>query len=178
MRSISSYRAPELVRNHQYINKVDIWAVDCIVYELLLGQKAFIGDIAVFQFSVSEDLLEFLTNVIIEESIRSALYVHLQVMFSRNPKFRLSAIEISCEKFWVPEMVYDEENPYAFGTDESPDILWNPNVNVAIGMIGESIAIRLIAEILCQTIKIDLHIVKIFIFYFKKVRKFNATLRL
>jgi serine/threonine protein kinase len=48
-RGTSSYRAPELVEydKRTYTNKVDIWAIGCILYELVLGRKAFRTDDAV-----------------------------------------------------------------------------------------------------------------------------------
>jgi len=54
-----SYRAPELLRgvDFVYTNKVDIWALGCIFYELLFGRKAFAGDFAVREYSSSLELL-------------------------------------------------------------------------------------------------------------------------
>jgi serine/threonine protein kinase len=50
-RGTNSYRAPELIRdcNRNYTNKVDIWAVGCIFYELVFQVKAFQGDYEVIQ---------------------------------------------------------------------------------------------------------------------------------
>lgn len=47
------YRAPELLSDAQgrYSNKSDIWSLGCIVYELLIGEKAFAGDYAVFKYA-------------------------------------------------------------------------------------------------------------------------------
>src|SRR5947207_315012 len=48
-RGSSSYWAPELLAEiAQYTNKVDIWALGCILYELVCGKRAFAGDWAVF----------------------------------------------------------------------------------------------------------------------------------
>lgn len=53
-RGTQCYRAPELVqKSPRFNNKVDIWALGCILYELLFSKKAFDGDYAVFEFSVS-----------------------------------------------------------------------------------------------------------------------------
>jgi serine/threonine protein kinase len=38
-----------LLNNHTYNNKVDIWAIGCILFEVLFGQKAFSGDYEVLQ---------------------------------------------------------------------------------------------------------------------------------
>jgi Protein kinase domain/Ankyrin repeats (3 copies)/Ankyrin repeats (many copies) len=53
-RGTRSYRAPELIRETpKYTNKVDLWAVGCILYELVLGQKAFTDDWQVLQHAAS-----------------------------------------------------------------------------------------------------------------------------
>ena len=43
-RGTSSYRAPELLSRRKFSNKVDIWAVGCILYEVVFLRKAFLGD--------------------------------------------------------------------------------------------------------------------------------------
>jgi serine/threonine protein kinase len=48
-----SYRSPELIENFKYTNKVDIWAIGCILYELIFKRKAFSDDWAVLRFSES-----------------------------------------------------------------------------------------------------------------------------
>src|SRR6266516_2085287 len=54
-RGTSSYRAPELIRETQskYTNKVDMWAVGCILYELVLRRRAFASDWDVMQHAMS-----------------------------------------------------------------------------------------------------------------------------
>lgn len=52
-RGSPSYRAPELVTDqdsHTFTNKIDIWALGCILFELVLGKKPFPSDLAVFQY--------------------------------------------------------------------------------------------------------------------------------
>jgi serine/threonine protein kinase len=49
-RGTPSYRAPELITNGKYNNKVDIWAIGCILFELVFREKAFVGDYAVLQY--------------------------------------------------------------------------------------------------------------------------------
>jgi serine/threonine protein kinase len=54
-RGTCSYRAPELVQyveNRTYTNKVDIWAMGCILYELVFHKKAFPNDHAVYLYSL------------------------------------------------------------------------------------------------------------------------------
>jgi serine/threonine protein kinase len=53
-RGTTSYRAPELIQDNPiYTQKVDIWALGCIFYEVITGQKAFQSDWHVrdYQFS-------------------------------------------------------------------------------------------------------------------------------
>jgi serine/threonine protein kinase len=56
-RGTSSYRAPELLRDLPvYNNKVDIWALGCIFFELCTGRKAFTNDFAVFEYNRNPQL--------------------------------------------------------------------------------------------------------------------------
>lgn len=44
-RGTGGYRAPELIRDiHQFTNKVDIWALGCILHELTNKSEAFKDD--------------------------------------------------------------------------------------------------------------------------------------
>src|ERR1700694_4136583 len=54
-RGTACYRAPELIRERpSYNNKVDIFAMGCILYELANGgRKAFSNDFSVLQYAVS-----------------------------------------------------------------------------------------------------------------------------
>ena len=54
-RGTSSYRAPELIcgSSLKYTNKIDIWAVGCILYELVFRRKAFPNDYKVGQHADS-----------------------------------------------------------------------------------------------------------------------------
>jgi serine/threonine protein kinase len=55
-RGTSGYRAPEVLREEAiYTNKVDIWAVGCILYELAAGNKAFHEDWAVREYAFGSD---------------------------------------------------------------------------------------------------------------------------
>ena len=37
------YMAPELVRHEKYSEKVDVWSLGCITYQLLSGKTPFDG---------------------------------------------------------------------------------------------------------------------------------------
>ena len=60
-RGTSGYRAPELIADdhRRYNNKVDIWALGCILYELLTGSKAFENDLLVLDYSVRGQKFKF-----------------------------------------------------------------------------------------------------------------------
>lgn len=54
VRGTSGYRAPELLAEPAtYTNKVDIWAMGCILHELAVARKAFINDQAVLDYRTS-----------------------------------------------------------------------------------------------------------------------------
>jgi serine/threonine protein kinase len=44
------YRAPELINNSRFNEKVDIWAMGCILYELIVSKPLFLNDSAVVQY--------------------------------------------------------------------------------------------------------------------------------
>lgn len=51
-RGTASYRAPELLGEYPvFTNKVDIWALGCIIYELVSQERAFHDDYAVRQYA-------------------------------------------------------------------------------------------------------------------------------
>src|SRR5437879_2079743 len=58
-RGSPGYRAPELLREvSKYNNKVDIWAMGCIMYELASGQKAFGSDDGVRYLSPDDIIVD------------------------------------------------------------------------------------------------------------------------
>jgi serine/threonine protein kinase len=69
-RGTSSYRAAELVKDEKltYTNKVDIWAMACILYEVAFQKKAFGGDMAVLSYALSKEPPEIPCQVELEIS--------------------------------------------------------------------------------------------------------------
>ena len=54
-RGTIGYRAPEMLKEEaSYNNKVDIWALGCILYEIACRKKAFASDYAVERLAFSE----------------------------------------------------------------------------------------------------------------------------
>jgi serine/threonine protein kinase len=101
-RGTSSYRAPELVRNGQFNNKVDIWAVGCILYEIVTHRKAFATDNAVYDYSAQHSFtgakltlpldLEIYQDEKFEDSIGELIYKMLKI----DPSIRPSAVDLMC----------------------------------------------------------------------------------
>ena len=65
----SGYRAPELMDSgrKRYTNKVDIWSMGCILYELATGRRAFEDDWEVLQYRYSGKS----KNIVLEETFDS-----------------------------------------------------------------------------------------------------------
>jgi serine/threonine protein kinase len=61
----SGYRVPELLIDGKpgYNNKVDIWSMGCILYELAVGRRAFYNDFATIKYRISKpDISVYLDN--------------------------------------------------------------------------------------------------------------------
>jgi hypothetical protein len=72
-RGTPGYRAPELLLedNYGYTNKVDIWAMGCILHELVLGVKPFASDFAVLEHYRSKCQIDLhFYNTFQQESIK------------------------------------------------------------------------------------------------------------
>ena len=57
-RGTASYRSPEILdsRRPKYNNKTDIFALGCIAYEILTGEKLFWDDYAILRYSTTGTL--------------------------------------------------------------------------------------------------------------------------
>lgn len=88
------YRAPELISERSvYNNKTDIWALGCIIGELITGMKTFTGDYAVIQYSMDGTGEQFCSLGAVQSTDGKLL---LEVFFvakllSRDPLSRPSA---------------------------------------------------------------------------------------
>ena len=83
-RGTSGYRAPELIKNRHYTNKVDIWALGCVVCELLSGHKVFDDDFEVYKFSDSKEPLVFHEVVALDGPLNLALFDRLKSMLDQK----------------------------------------------------------------------------------------------
>jgi serine/threonine protein kinase len=95
-RGTRSYRAPELVRLDQkskYTNKVDIWAVGCILYELVLKRRAFADDWEVLQHVKSGKEYEVIIGPasVPDERRRGFLAKIIKELLNSDPSGRPSA---------------------------------------------------------------------------------------
>ena len=99
-RGTSSYRAPELVNNGKFTNKVDIWALGCILFEVIFLQKAFLGDYAVqdysHKFRASGEKLQFPLDLAIcqEETFRKSIESLIHKMLEVDASLRPSAVDL------------------------------------------------------------------------------------
>jgi serine/threonine protein kinase len=58
-RGTDGYRAPELIHEGRYSNKVDIWALGCILYLLATGKSPFFRDWDVLKYSYHPNMALF-----------------------------------------------------------------------------------------------------------------------
>jgi serine/threonine protein kinase len=94
----NGYRAPELVRGIKkvFTNKVDIWAIGCIFYEMVFRRRAFYEDYATLNYSFEGALYVPPVNSdnIWEIISRDVLVAALEKLLNIDPKQRPTAIEI------------------------------------------------------------------------------------
>ena len=116
-RGTSSYRAPELVNpdgERTFTNKVDIWAIGCILYEVICRKRAFQDDYNVSLYSVeyryfkSElkipiDPADPLVDLNTKECLRNIIHSMLQI----DPLKRPTAKDL-CQAF---EQLLNPNNP-------------------------------------------------------------------
>jgi tetratricopeptide (TPR) repeat protein len=93
-RGTQGYRAPELMSSaNGFTNKADIWALGCILYELMTGTKAFDTDWSVWGYYVSDSALEILVP-----GLSQILQTHLSAvtdeLLQRDYKKRPSAARL------------------------------------------------------------------------------------
>jgi len=92
-RGTQGYRAPELLRAQpNFTNKVDIWALGCILYELATTTKAFGNDWATKEYS--QEPKQVLSISVPSEFLEHHLSEHLLRLLHRVPKERPRASNI------------------------------------------------------------------------------------
>jgi len=117
-REIPSYRAPELMREdpHSYSNKVDIWALGCILHEIALCENVFLSDAAVLEYCSSRRSLNVScgehfdgnANINISNAIHDMLQIDpsqrpsASVLLERFHRYYQQAFEIQLHTHWHP----------------------------------------------------------------------------
>lgn len=96
----SSYRAPELlVENPKYTKKVDIWALGCILFELMTSKKAFAGDWALHDYRIEKyarlPINISLTLSMLPDVLEEHVSAILSQLLNRDWKQRPSSAETS-----------------------------------------------------------------------------------
>lgn len=89
------YRAPELVREYsRYTNRVDIFALGCILFELVAsGQKAFASDFEVLEYASLRSKIDLPPNITYSGS-RGNLSHAIRAMLAIEPSARPSANQL------------------------------------------------------------------------------------
>lgn len=102
-RGTQSYRAPELCReSNAVVNmKSDVWAVGCILFELVSGEKAFSNDIAVARYSDHKQrpeihLLQKPRECRLQSFITQLIHTMLEVDWWRRPAARDILYGLTC----------------------------------------------------------------------------------
>jgi hypothetical protein len=90
----TSYRAPELLKEEPtFTNKVDIWALGCVIHELATGKSAFLADWAVQQYSFERSpiAIEFPW---LPKFLQHSVSVNINGLLNRDWKGRPSATNV------------------------------------------------------------------------------------
>ena len=92
----SGYRAPELIDSSgRYTNKVDIWAMGCVLYELVTRERAFKDDWEVFKYLHSGTSKEVVLDLAFDEGSTQAITSHIVTMLQIDSSVRPSASKLS-----------------------------------------------------------------------------------
>ena len=102
-RGTPGYRAPELLRDESvYTNKVDIWALGCILYELACGRKAFNGDYTTLAFALDPNRKPLPFSTVFPTSVEQALHSSFLPMLDLDPlkRPRVSSANSTFQLMW------------------------------------------------------------------------------
>lgn len=91
-RGTPGYRAPELLQDDaKYNNKVDIWSMGCILYELVVGTKLFATDLAILEHYRSKSSLDIAFDETFDATSQTDLLETIHITMQSNPSLRLTA---------------------------------------------------------------------------------------
>lgn len=94
------YRAPEVFKNLDYNNKIDVWSLGCILYEMIVHEQLFgeIQDDKSLQSAVCNP--QYITTRINSKIKDRNLVQLLLKMLNQDPQLRPSVSEIMKDKYW------------------------------------------------------------------------------
>jgi serine/threonine protein kinase len=92
-RGTNGYRAPELISKYEISQQGDIWALGCILYELVTGNQRFQSDGEIFVYTDSQPM-DLPRDDIMSNESRTAISNCLQETIRVNPLSRSSASEL------------------------------------------------------------------------------------
>ena len=101
-RGTDGYRAPELLLCHLgkkavFNNKVDIWSIGCILFELAVCRKAFVNDFATLQYQLYTEALDIPLDESFGEQCKETVNRNIQSMLALTSSSRPSAADLENE---------------------------------------------------------------------------------
>ena len=115
LRGTACYRAPEVLSNERFNNKADMFALGCIIYEIVTGEKLFADDWAIRDYARTEDnILPDRWPHALPDTPLFTLSKLTAAMVERNPLKRPSATEALKRLNLIEVGVYEE----AMATEE------------------------------------------------------------
>jgi serine/threonine protein kinase len=107
-RGTTCYRAPEIVKElSTYNNKVDIWAIGCIVYELTTERRAFTNDLDVVGWGNTDQEKTIPTDIILDNIPKQFISQIVRKCLRAEPNERPTAKSI-CN--WLRDFLGLEAN--------------------------------------------------------------------
>lgn len=95
----SGYRAPELMADGKsgYNNKVDIWSMGCILYELAVGRQTFCDDLAAMEHKRSQRKLDIVLDEFFSKDCKESITKNITAMIQIEASSRPSATDLLVE---------------------------------------------------------------------------------
>lgn len=123
-RGTSSYRAPELLQEDSvFTETVDIWGLGCILFELVVGKRAFTGDWAVREYIVSGRLIPVPLEGLVDGESWLPLTNLIRMLCHIDPQKRPNA-QALCLLF--NELVEHGLRPVSIRTSSLFKDIWQP----------------------------------------------------
>jgi len=97
-RGTSSYRAPELLRFSTFDDRVDIWALGCVLYELVCRKTAFKDDWEVTEYARQNTKINVPMRPFVDANARKPVLNLIHEMLRLRPNSRPSATDL-CSLF-------------------------------------------------------------------------------